>query len=45
LFATLKRHFTDPQIVELVATAAAFELFPRFLDALRIPIAPAPPGV
>jgi AhpD family alkylhydroperoxidase len=45
LFATLKRHFTDPQIVELVATAAAFELFPRFVDALRIPITPAPPGV
>jgi AhpD family alkylhydroperoxidase len=37
-FADLKRHFTDPQIIELVATAAAFELFPRFVDALRIPI-------
>jgi uncharacterized peroxidase-related enzyme len=44
-FATLKRHFTDPQIIELVATAAAFELFPRFVDALRIPTTPAPPGV
>ena len=28
-FAELKRIYTDPQIVELVATAAAFELFPR----------------
>jgi uncharacterized peroxidase-related enzyme len=43
-FATLKQHFTDPQIVELLATAAAFELFPRFVDALRIPITPAPDG-
>jgi uncharacterized peroxidase-related enzyme len=44
-FASLKQHFSDPQIVELVATAAAFELFPRFVDALRIPVTPAPPGV
>jgi uncharacterized peroxidase-related enzyme len=43
-FATLKQHFTDPQIVELVAAAAAFELFPRFVDSLRIPITPAPKG-
>src|SRR6267143_5798287 len=26
-FARLKRVYTDPQIVELIATAAAFELF------------------
>jgi AhpD family alkylhydroperoxidase len=44
-FAELKRHFTDPQIIELIATATAFELFPRFVDALRIPITPAPPNV
>jgi len=37
-FALLKQHFSDPQIIELVATAAAFELFPRFVDALRIPV-------
>lgn len=37
-FASLKQRFSDPQIIELVATAAAFELFPRFVDALRIPI-------
>ena len=41
-FRELKGHFTDPQIVELFATAAAFELFPRFVDALRIPITPPP---
>jgi len=44
-FMELKQHYTDPQIVELIATAAAFELFPRFVDGLRIPITPAPPGV
>jgi uncharacterized peroxidase-related enzyme len=43
-FATLKQHFTDPQIVELVGAASAFELFPRFVDGLRIPITPAPDG-
>jgi uncharacterized peroxidase-related enzyme len=40
-FAELKQNFTDPQIIELIATAAAFELFPRFVDALRIPITPS----
>ncbi len=39
-FAALKQHFSDPQIIELAATAAAFELFPRFVDALQIPITP-----
>ena len=28
------------QIVELIATAAVFEFFPRFVDALRIPLTP-----
>ena len=41
-FAQLKQHFSDPQIVELIATAAAFELFPRFVDALRLPMTPVP---
>ena len=40
-FATLQQRFTDAQIIELIATAAAFELFPRFVDALRIPITPS----
>ena len=43
-FAELKQYFTDAQIIELIATAAAFELFPRFVDALRIPITPSPDG-
>lgn len=41
-FAELRQNFSDPQIVELIATAAAFELFPRFVDGLRIPVTPAP---
>jgi len=41
-FAELKRHYSDPQIVELIATAAAFQLFPRLVDGLRIPITPVP---
>ena len=41
-FTELKQHFSDPQIVELMATAAAFELFPRFVEALRLPVTPPP---
>jgi AhpD family alkylhydroperoxidase len=39
-YARLKSAYTDPQIVELIATAASFELFPRLVDGLRIPITP-----
>ena len=42
VFAELSRHFSEAQIVELIATAAAFELFPRFVDGLRIPLTPPP---
>ena len=41
-FANLKQMFNDQQIIELVATASVFEFFPRFVDALRIPITPPP---
>jgi uncharacterized peroxidase-related enzyme len=41
-FAKLKQVFDDTQIVELTATACAFEFFPRFVDALRIPTTPPP---
>jgi uncharacterized peroxidase-related enzyme len=44
-FAQLKSAFTDAQIVELVATASAFELFPRLVDGLRIPITPIPANI
>ena len=41
-FAKLKHVYSDQQIIELIATAAAFEFFPRFVDALRIPTTPVP---
>jgi len=44
-FAQLKGAYSDPQIIELIATACAFELFPRFVDALRIPLTPPPSAV
>jgi len=44
-FGQLKAVFRDAQIVELVATAAAFELFPRLVDGLRIPTTPIPESV
>jgi 4-carboxymuconolactone decarboxylase len=40
-YAKLKTLYNDQQIVELVATASVFEFFPRFVDALRIPVTPA----
>jgi AhpD family alkylhydroperoxidase len=40
-YARLKIVYNDQQIVELVATASVFEFFPRFVDALRIPVTPA----
>jgi uncharacterized peroxidase-related enzyme len=41
-YAELKAVYTDPQIVELIAAAAIFEFFPRFVDGLRIPLTPPP---
>jgi hypothetical protein len=38
----LKRTYNDGQIIELMATAAAFEFFTRFVDSLRIPTTPLP---
>jgi len=38
----LKGTFSDQEIIELTATAAAFVFFPRFVDALRIPTTPPP---
>jgi AhpD family alkylhydroperoxidase len=42
LFDELKNVYSPAQIVELTATAAAFEFFPRFVEGLRIPVTPAP---
>jgi uncharacterized peroxidase-related enzyme len=44
-FAKLKAVYSDPQIIELIATASAFELFPRLIEALRIPTTPIPQAV
>jgi uncharacterized peroxidase-related enzyme len=41
-YAELKTAFTDPEVVELFLTAAAFEMFPRFIDGLHIPVTPLP---
>ncbi len=41
-YAKVKAVYSDLQILELTAVAAAFEFFPRFVDALRIPITKAP---
>jgi len=44
-FAQLRSAYDDAQLVELFATALAFELFPRFIGALRIPTTPIPQEV
>jgi AhpD family alkylhydroperoxidase len=41
-FAELRREFKETELVELFLTAAAFEMFPRFIDGLRIPVTPMP---
>jgi len=41
-YAALKSSFTDAELIELFLTAAAFEMFPRFIDGLRIPVTPPP---
>lgn len=41
-FAALSAHFNTQQIIELTMLAAAFEMFPRFNSALRIPVTRLP---
>jgi uncharacterized peroxidase-related enzyme len=41
-YSSLKPAFTDLELIELLLTAAAFEMFPRFIDGLRIPVTPPP---
>jgi uncharacterized peroxidase-related enzyme len=41
-FAAVSAHFTADELIELTAVAAAFEFFPRFNTALRIPVTPLP---
>jgi uncharacterized peroxidase-related enzyme len=44
-FAQLRQFYTEPQLVELFATIGAFEMFPRLIDGLKIPVTPLPAGV
>lgn len=44
-FATLKSSYSNVQLVELFATIAAFEMFPRLIEGLQIPLTPAPEPV
>src|SRR5215470_10864061 len=39
-FATLAASFSELERIELFLTSAAFEMFPRFIDGLRIPVTP-----
>jgi AhpD family alkylhydroperoxidase len=41
-YSELKGVFADTELVELFLTAAAFEMFPRFIDGLHIPVTPLP---
>ena len=41
-FDSVRKDFTDSQIIELAAVAAAYEFFTRFVDSLRIPTTPLP---
>lgn len=41
-FSALAGHFSENERIELFLTVAAFEMFPRFIDGLRIPVTPPP---
>ena len=41
-YERLDKVFNRGEIIELFASAAAFEFFTRFVDALRIPVTPLP---
>lgn len=41
-YSAAKQYFSDKEIIELTAVAAAFEFFPRFVSALEIPVTPLP---
>jgi uncharacterized peroxidase-related enzyme len=38
----IQLHYSEDEIIELTAVAAAFEFFPRFVAALQVPITPIP---
>ena len=38
----IQLHYSEDEVIELTAVAAAFEFFPRFVAALKVPITPIP---
>ena len=42
VYQQARKVFNDQQMIELSAVAAAFEFFPRFVNALAIPVTPLP---
>jgi hypothetical protein len=41
-YGELRNYLSEDEIIELFLTAAAFEMFPRFIDGLCIPVTPLP---
>ncbi len=41
-YATIRQHFTEPQLLELTAVVGAFEFLPRIVSSLNVPITPLP---
>jgi AhpD family alkylhydroperoxidase len=41
-YGQVRQFFSEDEVIELFLTAAAFEMFPRFIDGLRIPVTPLP---
>lgn len=38
VYAEVRKHFNDAEIVELTLMSAFFNMFNRFMDSLRIPV-------
>jgi AhpD family alkylhydroperoxidase len=41
-YTELRKEFGEKEVIELFLTAAAFEMFPRFIDGLHIPVTQLP---
>jgi AhpD family alkylhydroperoxidase len=41
-YGEVRKFFSEDEVIELFLTAAAFEMFPRVIDGLRIPVTPLP---
>ena len=38
VFAEVRKHFSEPEIVELTLICGMFNMFNRFMDSLKIPV-------